>query len=112
MKKIILLSFIASLLMVSCRPSPTEKTHYLNCKVVIVSNNESYAERQNKYRQPYQAKSWLVKLVSDTNMCREFHSEDSNNWDWHISNEQWYNHKVGDTLFFDYLLKSRFFKIK
>lgn len=109
MKKILIILF--TILFIGCGNKITPKTHYINVDVVIVSINQTDGFTREKYPKPTAIKQWLVRLVQDTTMYRELSSNEETS-SIGISDEMWYSHKVGDTLHYDYLIKSRFFKIK
>ena len=50
--------------------------------------------------------AFLIRSVKDTTLYSEFIGID----DYVMPDSVYYNHEVGDTLHFDYILKNRFFK--
>ncbi len=108
--KIITLLLIFILIGCNKKSNIIPETHYINIDVVIVNSNRSDGFTTEKYPKPTIIKQWLVKLLVDTTMFREISSNEEC-YPLSISDEMWYNHKIGDTLHYDYLIKSKFFKI-
>lgn len=115
MKKIIII-IIAAAFLIGCGEivgsAEDSEKNYRNEKFVIVNTNESPGLTDDKFRSPVLVKKWLIRSVSDTTMFAELSSYNGINNGWSITNEMWYNHKIGDTLFFKWLRKDRFFKIQ
>lgn len=109
MKKLILLLTIT--ILISCKPKITSEDFYINTKCVIIKTNEGQGFSNDKYHNPVVVKTWLIKSLDDTTKYRELYSN-SYPYSMRITNEMWYNHKIGDTLHYDYLSKSEFFTIK
>ena len=88
-----------------------EKEIYRNEKVIIVGTNEAAQDfTHDKFHRPIVIKVWLVQRVTDPTQFAELDSH----WDdncFYISKELWYSKGIGDTLYFDYILKRRFFTI-
>lgn len=84
-----------------------EKLIYRNEKVLIVGSNESQGISADKFNQPVVIKVWLVQRLSDTTKFAELSTQNSKI----ITNELWYSKGIGDTLYFDYIRKDRFFTI-
>jgi hypothetical protein len=112
----ILCLIIAGLIYIAFIPNPlkrllNEKDIYRNEKCIIVGTNEAAQDfTHNKFHQPIVIKVWLVQRVNDTTQFAELTSYD--NYDhWYITNEMWYGKGIGDTLYFKYIRKNRFFTI-
>lgn len=89
-----------------------EKELYRNEKLVIVGTNEAAQDfTHDKFHKPIVIKEWLVRRVNDTTQYAELSSYDDYDH-WHITQEMWYSKGIGDTLYFDYIRKGRFFTIK
>lgn len=89
-----------------------EKELYRNEKVVIVGTNEAAQDfSHDKFHRPIVIKVWLVQRVNDTTQFAEITSSWSE-YNFYITKELWYSKGIGDTLYFDYILKRRFFTIK
>jgi hypothetical protein len=111
---LIILGFIICLYLVfivgpKMRAKDSEISLYRNEKLIIVKSNATESQ------QPIDIKIWLVQRAKDTTEYAELKSlrsggrYDDNNF--YISNALWYKKKIGDTLYFDYILRRRFFKI-
>jgi cbb3-type cytochrome oxidase subunit 3 len=89
-----------------------EKEIYRNEKLLIVGTNEAAQDfTHDKFHRPIVIKVWLVQRVKDTTQFAELNSLwDDNNF--YITKELWYSKSIGDTLYFDYIRKGRFFTIK
>ena len=110
MKKLTFL-FVLMILLVSCSTrseedilKEKESIYFLNEKFIL-SNKASNDDNL-----------WVIQRLKeeypDTVECAELHSNASNDvGTFQISKELWYSKEVGDTLSFEYILKSRFFKI-
>lgn len=106
MKKLIII--LLFLFTISCK----EKNHdelYFNEKFKIVKTNESSAITNDKFHEPIFVKKWLIQRLSDTTMYAELSNYDD--YYFKITNTLWYNKNIGDTLYFEYIRKDRFFKI-
>ena len=94
-----------------CSNKPSTDLHYINIKLRIVAINYETSLSQDKFHRLQGCNIILFetldepKLYMQINTC-EFHQQI------HIDTEWLYNHKIGDTVHFDYLLKTRFFIIK
>lgn len=80
-----------------------------NEKFVIVGANESPDVTPDKFRRPTSIKVWLIQRINDPTQFAELRSDRGA---FRISNELWYNKSEGDTLYFEYIAKYRFFTIK
>jgi hypothetical protein len=88
-----------------------EKMIYRNEKCVIVGTNEAAQDfTHDKFHRPIVIKVWLVQRVKDTTQFAELTSYDDYDH-WHITREMWYTKGIGDTLYFKYIRKNRFFTI-
>lgn len=89
-------------LLTSCddEAGPDPKIHYINMDCTIVEKIPVVGVMNR------QSKAFLIRSVSDTTLYSEFIDIDS----YVMPDSVYYNHGVGDTLHFDYILKSRFFK--
>jgi hypothetical protein len=97
----------------SCRSKYHDKELFRNEKCVIVMTAWDGALTQDKFHTPVFVKTWLVQRVADTTQFAELTSYDHNYaGGFRITNELWYNKGIGDTVFFEYICKDRFFKIK
>jgi hypothetical protein len=92
------------------REAQMKETYYVKEKFVIINSSAAI----NVTQVPTNEKNWLVKRIvqeyKDTLEFAELHNAPQIGT-FAISNELWYSKKIGDTLYFDYILKSRFFKI-
>jgi hypothetical protein len=85
---------------------------FRNEKFVIVNMESSGTLTQDKFHSPVLVKMWLIQRVADTTQFAELVSYSHNRSNgFLITNELWYNKRVGDTLFFKYICKDRFFTI-
>jgi len=113
MKKIFLI-FTLALAMFSCENvEPETKTYdeeqyFVNEKFKIVATN-GVGDVYQKYNQPVQNKKWLIQRLNDTTYCGEITSYQSDGF--YITDELWYNKSVGDTLYFEFIGRWRFFRI-
>lgn len=86
------------------RPKDDDARYYHNLDMVIVEK-AGYVNSGGKYTSL--GKYFLLKGTKDTTLYWEYHGLNSG-----LSDSMYYNHKVGDWLHFDYVLKSyRFFHI-
>jgi hypothetical protein len=96
----------------SCRSKLNDRELFRNEKFVIVSAESSGTLTQDKFHSPVLVKMWLIQRVADTTQFAELVSYSHNRSNgFLITNELWYNKSVGDTLFFKYICKDRFFTI-
>jgi hypothetical protein len=107
---------IGTMLYIAIIPNPikrrmNEKEIYRNEKLVIVGTNEAAQDiTHDKFHRPIVIKVWLVQRVKDTTQFTELDSH-WDDGDFYITNELWYSKSIGDTLYFDYIRKGRFFTI-
>ena len=107
---------IAFLITLQSCTQPTEKTHVFNINMKIVSINGDCSLSQDKFHNPQLCNTILFQTLTpidgDT-LYRELNTCTITNMrEIHIDTEWLYNHRPGDIVHFDYLLKSKFFKIK
>lgn len=95
----------------SCRSKYHDNELFRNEKCVIVMTAWDGALTQDKFHNPVFVKTWLIQRVADTTEFAELSSYEETNG-FRITNELWYNKGIGDTVFFEYICKDRFFKIK
>ena len=111
MRKIILIFSI--IFLYSCsdfKPSP--KYHYINEKAIVAGLGSNDDITQDKFHNPISVKTALIRLVKDTTKYIELSDRHSSYGILTIDNEWYYNHRIGDTVYFKYILKDRFFTIK
>ena len=95
---------------ISCGSKISEKTHALNIDMKIVAINYDCSLTNDKFRTPQLCNTILFCTLNEPKMYREINTcKRLNNM--HIDTKWMYNHRVGDTIHFDYLLKSEFFTI-
>ena len=92
-----------------------EKVYFLDEKFIIISTSGGeIAHQANGNHIPTNEKNWLVQRVKevypDTLEFAELHNTPQIGT-FAINNELWYSKQIGDTLFFEYILKERFFKV-
>ncbi len=116
MKKLFLL--LIPLMMMGCcrRSNLRESTHYFDEKVIIVSKSPKELWVSGKHSG--ESRYLLVRRATDTTMYAELNGnwldKDGRPHNWTNPNyfdSLCYNTDINDTLFFDYILKSRFFHI-
>lgn len=90
------------LLLVSCvnKPHADGKIHFVNVDCVIVEKMPMVPAGNHG------SKAFLIRSTKDTNMYCEF--IDLNNY--YMDDSIYYKYNVGDTLHFNYIKKSRFFR--
>ena|ERR1700741_236821 len=86
------------------KPKADEKIHYVNldCRVVGFGSDMTRGKNAHYY------KVVLIQSLRDTSMFMEFsqtHYEPS------LTDAEYYNWKIGDTIHFDFIKKERFFKM-
>lgn len=77
----------------------------------IVSFSSDCSLTDDKFHKPQLCTAILFETIKDHRLYMELNTCD-NNWNIHIDRKWLYNHQVGDTVHFDFLLKTRFFEIK
>lgn len=86
--------------------------HYVNvdCKIVQFGSESKLSD--DKFHRPELCKSVLFQMQGDTTMYWEYNTcSDHDADDININTAWFYNHRVGDVIHFEYLAKTRFFKI-
>lgn len=115
---IVVAIFCVALVSLLLIPNPMKKKNnerniYRNEKCVLVGTNEAAQDfTHDKFHKPIVIKVWLIQRVSDTTQFAEISSYNDNTKAFHVTKELWYTKDIGDTLYFDYILKKRFFTIK
>lgn len=116
MKKILV--FISLIfIFTSCKHKIAEDKYAINIDMKIVAMNYDGASQTNdKFHTPQACNIILFETVTEPKLYREINTcklpFSNTGSDIHIDNVWIYNHKVGDIVHFDYLLKSMFFEIK
>jgi hypothetical protein len=105
MKKLVLAILIV-FLFIGCK---NHDDKYYNYKV-IVKEKGGYAERNGKYTNV--GKYFLVQSVEDTTLYTELNGYNFDALGEHYGSSLFYSKEVGDTLFFDYIKKDRFWEIE
>lgn len=103
MKLIILVASI--FLVVSCSNTPQPSNHYVGLKTIIVKMGVSSAGTPTF--------PILVRLIGNDTIPNNLYTEfTDDHYIGQMKTAEWlYNHKIGDTLSFDYIKKDRFFTI-
>lgn len=104
----VLILILLSLISCNKKFKPDPKDFYINENFVLVGTNETTG-LQGKIRKPVLIKMWLIKSISHPEMHREI---TQNTPYVGFSDSQWYSTNIGDTLHYDYMRKTQFFKIK
>jgi len=119
MKQIILILF-ASIVLVSCATKITEEDYYMNEDFTLIDREETTSIKDNS---PVTVWTWVIKRnitsgdsieiakISNLSTIDEQSCGCGDARVFTINNELWYNKKVGDNLHFDYIRRSRFFKV-
>ena len=89
----------------------SEKTHAINLDMKIVAINSDCSLSNDKFRNPQLCNTILFVTLQDPKLYREINTC-TKAWSINIDTKWLYNHRVGDTVHFDHLLKSEFFTIK
>ncbi len=106
MKKLIL---IATLFLVSC---DRQDKIYSDINLRIVNFNSDCSLSDDKLRNPQLCNAILFETIEGKKLYMEINTCKNMTRDMHIDTKWLYNHRVGDTVHFDYLLKERFFTIE
>ncbi len=107
----VILSMLAIALMASCGEGGRSESMHYDLKCRLVSTNEDQGFSHDKYRRPVACRLWLVQSLEDTTMFAEI-KDCEGYMDIDITDELWYNKKIGDTLHYDRIRRDRFFKLK
>jgi hypothetical protein len=94
----------------SCSKNHNNERLYYNVGLIIVSIDNDCSISDDKFKNPRLCHSVLFKTIDGSDLYTEFTTCDSP-MKVGINTEWIYNHKPGDIVHFDYVLKSRFFKI-
>lgn len=100
---VVLLSFFASWIYIDgkyFRNKPNEEIHYINVDFVI---DDIYLKKN--YRGNIE-RTFFIKMIKDTSICGEYQSLNYKE----MSDYVWNKYKIGDTLNFDFIKKSRFYQ--
>jgi len=85
---------------------------YRNLNMKIVQWDYSCSTSNDKFHKPQLCNAILFEtVINGYTLYREFNTC-TKPFRVYITTEWLYNHKIGDTCHFDYLLKDKFFKIK
>lgn len=83
-----------------------------NINMRIVKINSDCSLTDDKFHNPQLCNTILFETIKGEKLYREINTCNLNlSSDIHIDTKWLYNHRVGDTVHFDYLKKSEFFKI-
>ncbi len=105
-------------------PKDKPDEYYIDVDLRIVSINSECSLTPDKFHKPQLCNTILFETLSEPHLYRELNTctvgnkSDSKSkpvkiWlHTNITTEWLYNHRVGDTVHFDYLFKSEFFPIK
>jgi len=86
---------------------------YYNINLRIVSINSGYGFSDEKTPRSQSCNTILFETLSGPKLFREINTcKPGVLYQIHIDPQWLYNHEIGDTVHFDYLLKNSFFKIK
>jgi len=108
MKKIYLL--LAVVLMCSCCTiMPDPDVHFLDEKFVLIEKTE---REMNINSNTKNVRTWKIQRVKASDNSLEIGVIDNKGFDCIINDELWYNREVGDTLYFEYICKDRFYKVE
>lgn len=118
MKKLSIL--ILTLFLVSCATKITEKDYYMNEDFTLIDRVETTSIKDDS---PVTVWTWVIKRnitsgdsieiakISNLSTIDQQSCGCGNSKVFTINNELWYNKKIGDNLHFDYIRRSRFFKV-
>jgi hypothetical protein len=100
-----------SMFIISCSHRTVEDKFVRNIDMKITSINGETVLSDDKFHKPETCNTILLETIDGPKQYRELntcklHSKI------HIDNVWIYNHRVGDIVHFDFLLKSKFFEIK
>lgn len=114
---ILLIIIIFTILFNGCRKKLTEETHIFDINMKIVSINGETKLSSDKFHIPQYCNNILFVTLTEPKQYRQLNTckipfDGNSIVHFHINNDEWiYNHKPGDIVHFDYLLKSKFFTI-
>ncbi len=89
----------------------TDETHYQNINLRIVKINSDCSLTNDKFRRPQLCNTILFETLTEPKLYREI-NDCQLPYNIHIDTKWIYNHRIGDTVHFDCMLKSEFFTIK
>lgn len=100
------------IIVASCGNRIAEETHAMNIDMKIVAINYDCSLTDDKFRTPQLCNTILFVTLTEPKLYREINTcKDLDRNKIHIDTKWLYNHRVGDIVHFDYLLKSKFFTI-
>ena len=82
---------------------------YFNAHGIIVEMNGNTEAFVGKFHKPQNCKTVLIQDAVDTTLFVEL---STCNYQYIVDTEWFYNHKVGDSVRFDYIRKDRYFRIQ
>lgn len=89
----------------------SKRNLYWNVTCTIVEYSSESKLSDDKFHKPQLCKAWLVRLTSDTTKYAEL-SQCSYHNRINLSDSVFFQKKIGDTLHFEIINKSRFFTLK
>lgn len=95
---------------VSCEPR--SEYYYRDINLRVVSINGECSLTNDKFHKPQLCNIILFETLDTPTKFMEINTCSNNAYYIHIDTPWIYNHQPGDTVHFDYLLKSRFFEIR
>lgn len=106
MNKLILNGIFAILILFALNgcgdePEITQENFYIKCNTRVVSMGEDEDKTSGKYPKPRTAYRVLLQNMQDTSMYMTYE----------ITESRFYNTKIDDLFFWDYINKKRFFQI-
>ena len=108
MKKIYLL--LAVVIMCSCCTiMPDPDVHFVDEKFVLIEKTEKEMDINGNTKN---VRTWKIQRNIVTGDSLEIGVINNKGCDYIINDELWYNKEVGDTLYFEYIRKDRFYKVK
>lgn len=91
----------------------TDQTHIKNINLRLVKINSDCSLTNDKFRQPQLCNTILLETLTEPKLYKEINTCDYQAMrNIHINNQWLYNHRIGDTIHFDYILKRSLFTIK
>jgi hypothetical protein len=91
----------------SCENGADKKVHYIKEKCIILDKG-GYDERDGKYTNV--GKYFLIRRISDTTEYTELTGYNWGELSDYYGSKLYFSKNIGDTLFFDYIRKDRFWK--
>lgn len=110
-KSIICIGFFVGFIAVlhdSCASDRSSELYYHQKGIIVLMGNDTETVGLPARKHTIGSRTALIRLVEDTTVYLELTSEIRP----FITPEWWYNHKVGDTVRFDYIRQDRCFHIK